>query len=437
MSFPTGTAAAAVAGNAGDRRVRLMLDDDARKKLGLGLEDMLSGAVSALVTDIQNGAQHYDLDLRRARLSIPAIGWTKGIGVPATLAFDLKPAGDGFEVDNLALSGDGFGFSGSAQLDANHGLISADVAHLSLHPGDDVSLKLTRGKSGYALTARGTAFDVRGVLTNIRDKSDQAGGFPDLALDARVDRMVGFNQETVAGASLTLVSVGGETQKLSFSGALDGKTATLDYNVGPGGTQLHGKAGDAGAVLRFVNFYSHVSGGVLALDGEAERNQPLAGEATIDNFDITNEPAMKRVIGEDTAQTRSNPDFNPNRVRFTRMLARYRRTDHMLAIEDALLTGPAIGATFSGHYDISAAEVDIAGTYLPAYALNNLFSRIPIVGLALGGDASEGLIGVTFKVQGPIDQPEVFFNPLSAVAPGIFRKIFEFQRPDDNSNNSD
>jgi hypothetical protein len=23
----------------------------------------------------------------------------------------------------------------------------------------------------------------------------------------------------------------------------------------------------------------------------------------------------------------------------------------------------------------------------------------------------------------------VFFNPLSAVAPGIFRKIFEFQRP--------
>ena len=153
---------------------------------------------------------------------------------------------------------------------------------------------------------------------------------------------------------------------------------------------------------------------------------------TIDNFDITNEPAMKRVIGEDTAQIRSNPDFNPSRVHFTRMLARYRRTDHMLAIEDALLTGPAVGATFSGRYDITAANVDIAGTYLPAYALNNLFSRIPIVGLALGGDASGGLIGVTFKVQGPIDQPEVFFNPLSAVAPGIFRKIFEFQRPDND-----
>ena len=71
----------------------------------------------------------------------------------------------------------------------------------------------------------------------------------------------------------------------------------------------------------------------------------------------------------------------------------------------------------------------ITGTYLPAYAFNNLFSRIPILGLALGGGSREGLFGVTFKIDGPIAQPQVFFNPLSAVAPGIFRKIFEFQRP--------
>ena len=44
-----------------------------------------------------------------------------------------------------------------------------------------------------------------------------------------------------------------------------------------------------------------------------------------------------------------------------------------------------------------------------------------------GGGCREGLIGVTFKIEGPIAEPHVFFNPLSAVAPGIFRKIFEFQ----------
>ncbi len=71
MSFPIGPGAAAA--GAGDRRVRLLLDDDARKRLGVGLDEMLSGTVSALVSDLPGGGgQHYDLDLRRARLVLPA-----------------------------------------------------------------------------------------------------------------------------------------------------------------------------------------------------------------------------------------------------------------------------------------------------------------------------------------------------------------------------
>ena len=46
---------------------------------------------------------------------------------------------------------------------------------------------------------------------------------------------------------------------------------------------------------------------------------------------------------------------------------------------------------------------------------------------ALGGGTSGGLIGVTFKIEGTTEEPRLFINPLSAVAPGIFRKIFEFQ----------
>jgi nicotinamidase-related amidase len=37
-----------------------------------------------------------------------------------------------------------------------------------------------------------------------------------------------------------------------------------------------------------------------------------------------------------------------------------------------------------------------------------------------------GLIGVTFKVEGKLDAPSLMINPLSAITPGIFRKIFEF-----------
>ena len=424
MSFPIGSAAAA--GKPGDRHVRLLLDDEARKRFGVGLDEVLSGTMTALVSDIPGG-QHYDLDLQKARVVLPGIGWTKGVGVPATLSFDVKPASGGYSVENLTLSGDGFGFSGSAMLDESYNLQTADISKLSLHPGDSLSLKLTRGKTGYAISARGDSFDLRGMIGNIRDDSDQTGaGLPDLALDARIDKLVGYNQEEVDGAALTLVSVGGQTQKLTFSGKMGNDPIAVNFTVGPSGTDLNGSAADAGRLLRFTNLYSRVNGGALSITGHAERNAPLSGTVEVSAFDITNEPAIERVLQVDTSQTEAG---STQSVHFDRMEAHFSRSDHVLAVEDALLAGVTIGATFAGRYDLSSSQIDIAGTYLPAYALNNMFSRIPLLGLALGGGSQEGLFGVTFKISGPIAQPEVFFNPLSAVAPGIFRKIFEFQNP--------
>ena len=425
MSLPTDGAAAKL--QPGERQVRLVLDDAARKRLGIGLENVLSGTVTALVTDNDTGKQHYELDLRRARVVLQGIGWSKGIGVPATLSFDLVKTKDGQSVDNLVLKGDGFGLTGSAKLNSSLNLISADIENLSLHAGDSISLKLTRSDAGYAISARGASFDVRGLLSQIRDRNEQAGGFPDIAVDAHIDKLIGFNQEVITGTSMTLVSVGGETQKLSFTGKIAGKDVSVDYAVTGRGKQLTASAGDAGHLLRFVDLYTHVSGGTFTLNGQGAPNGPMVGTMQIANFDVLNEPAMAKVGVGRNAPGGSPDGFNPARVHFDRMIARFSKTERAVIIEDALLRGAAIGATFSGRYDIPSATVSISGTYLPAYAFNNLFSRIPIFGVIAGGGLTEGLIGVTFKIEGAISNPRVFFNPLSAVAPGIFRKIFEFQ----------
>ena len=65
------------------------------------------------------------------------------------------------------------------------------------------------------------------------------------------------------------------------------------------------------------------------------------------------------------------------------------------------------------------------GTFVPLYGLNNMFGQIPIVGLFLGG-SNEGLLGVTYEVVGPPGAPVLRVNPISAVAPGLLRKFFEF-----------
>ena len=68
---------------------------------------------------------------------------------------------------------------------------------------------------------------------------------------------------------------------------------------------------------------------------------------------------------------------------------------------------------------------------MPACALNNMPTQIPVLGFFLGGP-KEGLLGVTYEVVGPPNGMILRVNPVSAVMPGIFRKFFEFRHGDDN-----
>jgi hypothetical protein len=65
--------------------------------------------------------------------------------------------------------------------------------------------------------------------------------------------------------------------------------------------------------------------------------------------------------------------------------------------------------------------------------VNNIFGQIPLFGIFLGGGNNEGLIGVTYEVVGTPAAPVMRVNPISAMAPGLFRKIFEFNTGKQNA----
>ena len=85
-----------------------------------------------------------------------------------------------------------------------------------------------------------------------------------------------------------------------------------------------------------------------------------------------------------------------------------------------------IGSTFQGTVYDSAGRMHVTGTFMPAYGLNRLFADVPIVGALLGNGRDRGLIGITFRLTGTVSSPKVEVNPLSVIAPGIFRQIFEY-----------
>ena len=52
---------------------------------------------------------------------------------------------------------------------------------------------------------------------------------------------------------------------------------------------------------------------------------------------------------------------------------------------------------------------------------------MPLFGPLLGNGRDRGLIGVTYRLRGNANKPTLNINPLSVVAPGIFRSIFEYR----------
>jgi len=83
-----------------------------------------------------------------------------------------------------------------------------------------------------------------------------------------------------------------------------------------------------------------------------------------------------------------------------------------------------MGITVAGTVDTTNTNIALKGVVVPAYAINSLLGKIPLLGELAGGDG-EGLIAFNYRVDGLYDNPNVSVNPLSGLTPGFLRGIFD------------
>ena len=112
---------------------------------------------------------------------------------------------------------------------------------------------------------------------------------------------------------------------------------------------------------------------------------------------------------------------------------RFTRMPTKVALREGVVRGPLLGGTIDGVVDYGRDEVHLRGTLVPLYGPNNLLGQLPLLGIFLGGE-KEGLVGITYEVVGRPSTPVMRINPISALAPGLLRKVFEF--PAQDSGNS-
>lgn len=424
-------------GNAEGRRdIRFELDEKARAKIAPGLNTIVEGPIVVEVTRSASGGHAVVADLAKAVLKFPWAGWSKGAGIPAEMSFTMSEAGEEILLDDMRIAGDGFAIAGSATV-TEGSIARADFSRVSLNRDDRFSLSIERHRNGYKLAITGERIDARSLVKQILSEPEIAeAGLEDtpIWLTVRSNRVLGFGNEELSDVSIGYMGRGTTVAGLELSATTDTGhrfTARADEDGGRRNVQM--QSSDAGSILRFLNLYANMEGGSIDLRLSGASDGPLVGQIDARDFWLVNEPRLKSLVasapeggGQGLAQ-QAPGKIEVTRAKFERGFSRIEKGDDYLAISEGVLRGPQIGSTFQGTLYDAQGRIAITGTFMPAYGLNRMFAEIPIVGLVLGNGRDRALIGITYKLSGDAKAPQLAVNPISAIAPGIFRNIFEFR----------
>jgi hypothetical protein len=416
--------------NDGDADIKLLatLDDASRARLGFDLGPAVTGQIPVKLIGKIGGDTRLGIDADLTQLKLDNIlpGWVKASGKSTHATFNVVQKPQSTRLEDIVVEGGGASMKGSLEVDQNGDLVSANFPTYAPSEGDKTSLRADRGPDGVIkVVMRGDVFDGRSFLkTAISGKEADFKSKTrniDFDVDVKLGAVAGFFGEALRSVDAKMSRRGGTIKNFTFTSKLGRDTpVTADLRRGQGREVIYLETNDAGALLRFTDTYSKVFGGQLqlALDPPTAEQGPKEGLLNVRDFTVKGEASLDGLVAGGAVGTQSG-------IGFSRLRAEFVRQSGQLTIKEGVLKGATIGGTIEGDIDYPANQVRMSGTFVPLYGLNNLLNQVPVVGLFLGG-SNEGVFGLTYEVVGTPDKPTLRVNPISAIFPGVSRKIMEF-----------
>ena len=410
------------------------LDAAGARALALTWPEPIGGAVGfdASMTEARSPLRTVDLalDLRRASIHVPAIVLTKQPGQPGTVSARIvQPNDRSLKIEQGRAEVAGWSADGDAELDlepATH--LDRLVLRRVQTPLGDLTANLFRDRDRWRGGVDIGRLDVRPIL---QAGGGAAGGdgatLPDFNLlvsaqqlrlgDAPFSRLTGSIERR-----------GGIWYAANLRANIEDSTVNLDLNTANRQSAASLRGSDAGWLIRgLAGSDNGIRGGTFRLT--ADLRQPDAGAANgtgelkIRNFTLWGAPLIARIVSLASFTGLGNA-LGGQGVPVDRLVAPFRLQGQRITLEQARLVGSNVGARADGVIDLGTDRLDISGTVAPAYTVNRILGRIPIVGQILSGSGSDAALAATFSVTGPISQPQVSVNPLAALVPGMIRDLF-------------
>ena len=406
-------------------------------RLGLPLRNFLDGAVGVQAEVAGRGFDFSSvqaaLDLEHAAVAFPAGLWEKPAGAPAVARFTAAYDDEGaLSLESVELEGPGVALEASARLGPDGRLLSGEARRLFVDGRLDLAAAAERpdGADGaLRLRVTGPFLDAQDLFSLAAPEG--GGGFAgpfsvEGALDTVLVRGVRFEDVDFAfeadaqGVERALLAAKGRrgATEVRFEPVETGAEAPRRLSV---------RSADAGVLLAAFGGYDNAAGGVLELNAAAPpAGQPggLAGTIEVEDFTLNRMPLLARILGAGSLEGIADL-LGGGGIDFERLESGFVWDRGVLEMREARVAGPSLGATWSGLVDFNETRLGLDGALLPSYGINSVLGSVPLVGELLTSRRGEGVIGLTFSVSGSFDETRVQTNPLSALAPGVFRRIFE------------
>ncbi|HYM33731.1 MAG TPA: AsmA-like C-terminal domain-containing protein [Candidatus Cybelea sp.] len=414
-------------------RITGTVDAAGRAALGYPMDPFITGPVGAALDirvwrkgDVQLSAR---LDLQPAALDFAFLHWKKKPGDAAAAQFDLATTTGGA----IHLSGIGINaadFSARGEADITDGKLTRVAVPRLTYGRNDFALKAVRDQAGtFDIDTTGASFDLRPYLDDVFATSEpDATPGPSLNFKAQFGRMAVAEGVDVIGLTASGRRQGDTWAELIANGQLAGKSS-IDLRVLTSGKrrQVTVTSDDAGDVVKALGISDDTVGGRFDLTGEIaddEAGAPIRGQLRMADFKVVHAPAMAKLLTV-ASLTGIGDLLRGEGISFVRADVPFTATGGTIKIENSRAWGAAIGVTASGTVDRGHDTINLNGTVIPAYTINRVLGAIPLIGNILVGREGEGIIGITYSVSGAASDPQVSVNPLSALAPGILRRMFE------------
>ncbi len=455
-------------------------DSSTADLIGLPVRSFLRGAIDYTVN--AQGAYRalekvtIDADLKEAALRFDFFGWSKRKDIPANakleIEFDQSGAAPVTRVNRFILKGDTLDIDGKLSFAPTGRLLGLGFRKFFIKDQADFAAEAERAPEGQLdfilsgafldigpvianyLSGRGQTTSKETVSASVSVSGDDSGSEAENIVTAadgsdkrnvdidwgdgvrasvRIDKLKLRNDILLSDTSLDVWRDFEKLQILNLAGLdsdLDPLSITLTHGVDEEDNKeriIEAQTNDLGTLLEGLFEVSSIRGGegILHLRYNDAKKDIVSGDVYAQNVKLVNAPILAKLFAAGSFDGLGDL-VSGEGIAFDKIKTDFQIDADRLIFEKAQAVGPSIGITSNGSLRLDGnGDVNLNGAFAPAYQVNSLLGNVPLIGKLFVSRTGEGVLALSYRITGDVSAPSISVNPLSAFAPGVFRRVFE------------